>query len=133
MASTAVAKRSKTTTTPRRPPAKPKKAEPFELVSEIDSEGYFRAKVFGVEFEFDSEVNGMLIIFAGSGKGEDIVRLIESVIRVVPNDGETFDAAKRRTRNLFLDTVGAQRGFEIEDAAELINSMTEAAGKDNAE
>lgn len=104
-----------------------KSTAPFEVLSEIDEDGNYEVSVFGEKFKLSSDVNGWLLFLAGSGKASEIVRLVESVLVVEPNEGEDVEAARRRIREKFHSTVGAQSGFSIEQAIELVNAMTEVS------
>ena len=97
----------------------------FEVVSEIDEDGYVDAKIFGEKFTIDTDVNGWLLFLAGAGQSRDVVNLVHSVIRVTPVNGETFEVARLREQRRFDELLGSQKHFNVDQAIELVNKLTE--------
>lgn len=114
------AKRSSTTVK-----TKPKSVDMFKVVSDIDEDGYADVQIFGEPFTIDTDVNGWLLFLAGAGASRDVVKLVRSVIKVTPEDGESFEVARRREEARFDDVLIAQRGLTVEQCIELVNALTE--------
>lgn len=123
MASTTVAKKKAAT-----PAAK--NAPMFEKLTEPDDDGNWTAKIFGEEFTLSDDVNGWLIMLAGGGDLRAIRDLVDSLLVVEPEEGESVAMATRRIGDKFHKLIGSQRNFSIEDAMTLVNDLQEAAGND---
>lgn len=122
MATTTVAKKKTTSA--------PKKAPMFEKLTEPDDDGNWTARIFGEEFTLSDDVNGWLIMLAGGGDLRAIRDLVDSLLVVEPEEGESLAMAKRRVGERFHKLIGSQRNFSIEDAMTLVNDLQEAAGND---
>lgn len=114
-----------------RPPVKAKEPDMFEALTEVDADGNMDVKIFGEPFTISTDVNGWLLMLAGSGQARDVVRLVQSILVVVPADGQTIDAARLAEERRFNDLLGGRKNFTIENTYELINALTEvSAGND---
>lgn len=119
--------------TPAKRTASKSKTKIFEQTSEIDDDGNFTALVFGEEFKFSSDVNAYLLLKAVRDNGR-FIDLIESLIVVEPEDGEKLEQARHRESRRFDELMTSQRNFSIEQLAELIADITDAAaGNEDAE
>lgn len=117
----------------KRTASKSSKTKIFEQTSEIDDDGNFTALVFGEEFKFSSDVNAYLLLKAVRDNGR-FIDLIESLIVVEPEDGEKLEQARHRESRRFDELMTSQRNFSIEQLAELIADITDAAaGNEDAE
>lgn len=105
-------------------------SEPFVPLTEPDEDGNYTAEIFGEAFTLNTDANGWLVMMAGSGRLSAMRDLVESLITVVPEEGETEEMARFRERDRFHSVMGRQRGFSIEDAVEFVNKLTEHAGND---
>lgn len=112
---------------PARAAAKPKAKEPemFEVLTEVDADGNVDIKVFGEKFTISTDVNGWLLLLAGSGSSRDVVNLVKSII-VVPDDGDV-EVARMREMQRFNDVLGKRSKFTVDDAITLVNSLTEVS------
>lgn len=107
--------------------AKPKSTSMFEVVSDIDDDGNYEALIFGEKFTLSTDVNGWLLLMA-AGDTSKFVDLVESLIVIPePEDGERIEVVRMREKRRFSDLLVSQKDFSVEQAAELIASMTEAA------
>ncbi len=108
------------------------KKKNFVVLSTNEDDETYVARLFDEEnFTLSTDVNGWLLINAGSGKAADFLKLIWSVIVVEPNDDEKIEDARRREMGRFSDLLGARKHFGIEEVMELVNDMTEvSAGND---
>jgi hypothetical protein len=114
---------------PTRTAPKPRAKEPemFEVVGEIDDDGHVDVKIFGEPFTIDTDVNGWLLLLAGSGSSRDVVNLVKSVIVVEPSNGEGFEVARRREEDRLNTLLGQRKGFSVDNAIELVNHLTEVS------
>src|SRR5690348_765290 len=117
---------------PARKPAAPKprakEPEMFEAVSEIDEDGNIDVKIFGEPFTISTDVNGWLLLLAGSGSSRDVVRLVQSILVVTPANGESIDVARANEERRFNDLLASRRHFTVENCIELVNALTEVSG-----
>lgn len=97
----------------------------FEVVSDVDAEGNVDVKVFGEPFTISTDVNGWLLLLAGSGRSRDVVNLVQSVLVVEAQNGEDIEVARLREEDRFNRLLGSQKGFTIDKAIDLVNSLTE--------
>lgn len=102
----------------------------FVKTSDIDEDGNYTADVFGETFKLSSDVNGWLLVLAGSGDLRAVRNLVESQIVVEPVQGLSLEAARRNESARFHDLLTARQHFSVEDAMELVANFTEAAGND---
>lgn len=99
----------------------------FEVISDVDEDGYVDVKIFGEKFTIDTDINGWGLMLAGAGGTRNMVKLVHGIIKVTPNNGENIEVARMRERDRFDDLLWAQRDFTIEKAMELVNALTEVS------
>lgn len=103
----------------------------FEVVSRDEDAETYVGRLFGEEdFTFSTDVNGWLLIQAGSGRTKDFTDLIWSLIQVEAGEDETPEEARRREMDRFDSLLRSRKHFSVEDLMELVNEFTEAAGND---
>jgi hypothetical protein len=124
----------KRSTSPARVTPKPKarEVEMFEAVSEINEDGEVDVLIFGEPFTISTDVNGWLLLLAGSGSSRDVVNLVRSILVVSPSNGENIEIARQREEVRFNTLLGGRKNFSVENAVELVNALTEVAAGNEA-
>lgn len=102
------------------------KGKMFEILTEVDDDGNYEASIFGETFKWSTDVNGWLLLMAANDTGK-FVDLVESLLVVEPEDGERIETARLRVKRRFNDLLTSQKNLPVEDVAELIADITDAA------
>ena len=122
MASTTPARTSKVRPRPDEP------TSDLEVISRSKDGETFTGRLFGSdEFEFSTDVNGMLLMLGFSGQPSDFVNLLHSMIAL---DDDADDEVRDETRKRFNKVLASQRHFPVERLMQLTNDLCEAAGND---
>lgn len=110
----------------------------WEVVSELDEDGNYRARICGSEFTVSSDLNHWFIYLAsGPEANRYVVPLVQHLIVPVPEEGEDFESARRREEDRLNTTLLSARTpdgqlIKTEQIMEIIGCMIEASGKDLA-
>ena len=114
-------------------PTPAKTSEPVSditLVEMAKDGATFTAELFGAEtFMFSTDVNAFLLLSAARD-GVVLVNLMDSLVEVVPEKGESIDDARERERERFHELLGSQRGLSVERLSRLIGDIIDMAGNE---